>query len=181
MDGSRTIADAAVIRRMAVEDASTVRYVHETAFKAQAAHLLTEQQVAAFLQQVRAPQYFEALLATVAFVALVNDQVVGTATWTPGDDSGASARIGAVFVDPIFSGCGLGKRLMHAAEESAREAGYQRFSVRATANAVPFFLACGYDVASHGVSSLSVVEGAMPVTFMRKTAATGLRPAGHAA
>jgi GNAT superfamily N-acetyltransferase len=186
MDGARTIADAAVVRRMAVEDASTVRYVHERAFKAQTAHLLTEQEVASFLLQVRSASYIETLMNTQAYVAVVNGQVVGTATWTAGDDSGAAARIGAVFVDPLFAGCGLGKRLMFAAETSARDAGYQRFSVRATANAVPFFLACGYDIASHGISSLSVVDGSMPVTFMRKTAATdarpvNARPAGHAA
>lgn len=183
MDGPSTIADGAVVRRMMVEDASTVRYVHECAFKSQTAHLLTEQEVTAFLYQVRQPTYIEALMATEAYVAVVGGQVVGTATWTAGDDSGASARIGAVFVDPLFAGCGLGKRLMTAVEASARDAGYLRYSVRATANAVPFFAACGYDIASHGISSLSVVDGSMPVTFMRKTAVSGARPApaGHAA
>jgi GNAT superfamily N-acetyltransferase len=183
MDGTRpgSIAEASVVRRMTVEDFSTVRYIHTTAFKAQTAWLLSDAEVAAFLTQVRAAGYTEALMATHAFVAVVNGQVVGTSSWTAGDDSGATARIGSVFIDPMFSGCGIGKRLIAATEASAREAGYLRYSVRATANAVPFFLACGYDIASHGVSSLSVVEGSMPVTFMRKIAEAQTRPAGHAA
>jgi GNAT superfamily N-acetyltransferase len=165
-----SLASSAVVRRMSVDDFSNVRYVHSAAFSAQTAHLLTDAEVKAFLDQVRTPGYLDALMATHAFVALVSGQLVGTASWTAGDDSGATARIGSVFIDPMFAGCGFGRVLLQAAEGSARDAGYLRYSVRATANAVPFFLACGYEIASHGVSSLSVVEGSLPVAFMRKTA-----------
>jgi N-acetylglutamate synthase-like GNAT family acetyltransferase len=170
-----SIAEAAIIRRLSVDDFSTVRYVHTAAFKAQTAPLLADEEIKAFFTQVTTPGYIDALMAIHAYVACVGGQVVGTGAWTAGDDSGASARISSVFIDPMFSGGGIGRRLMTSVEASAREAGYHRFSVRATSNAVPFFLALGYDIASHGVSSLSVVEGSLPVTFMRKaaTAATG--------
>jgi GNAT superfamily N-acetyltransferase len=168
--GTPSIAAGAVIRRLSIDDFSTVRYVHTAAFKAQTAQLLSDEEINAFLAQVKTPGYTEALYATHAYVATIDSQLVGTAAWTAGDDSGAAARIGSVFVDPLFTGGGIGRRLMAAVEASAGDAGYHRFSVRATANAVPFFLALGYDIASHGVSSLSVVEGSLPVTFMRKSA-----------
>ncbi len=169
-NGTPAIADGAVIRRLSVDDFSTVRYVHTAAFKAQTAPLLTDEEILAFLVQVTTPGYIDALMTTHAYVATVGGQLVGTAAWTAGDDSGASARISSVFVDPLFTGGGIGRRLLSAVETSASDAGYHRFTVRATANAVPFFLALGYDIASHGVSSLSVVEGSLPVTFMRKAA-----------
>jgi GNAT superfamily N-acetyltransferase len=163
-----TIGDQAVIRKIGADDFSTVRYVHAGAFKALAAPLLSDDEIKAFLDHVYSPGYVDALMQTNVYVAVLNGQLVGTAAWGAGDDSGAAARIGSVFVDPMFTQGGIGRRLVTEVEMRAAEAGYTRFSVRSTSNAVPFFLSIGYDIASHGVSSLSVADGALPVTFMRK-------------
>lgn len=173
VDRPPNIGDSADVRRLGIDDISTVRYVHAAAFKTLAGALLSEDEINAFVGHVQAPGYAEALMQTNMWVALVNGQIVGTAAWTPGDDSGATARIASVFVDPMFAQCGIGRRLMLEVERRAAEAGYQRYSVRATASAVPFFQALGYEIASHGVSSLSVTEGTLPVTFMRKAAVSG--------
>ena len=164
------LADVAVLRRVNIDDYSDVRYVHVAAFKAFASAQLSEAEVAAFISHVNAPDYADQLQQMDMLVAVVNGQLVGTAAWIAGDDSGASARISSVFVDPMFAQCGIGRRLVHEVERLANQAGFGRFTVRATANAVPFFQSLGYEIASHGVSSISVAEGAMPVTFLRKAA-----------
>jgi predicted N-acetyltransferase YhbS len=166
----RPIADLAAVRRLGLDDFSTVRYVHASSFKTLAGPLITEAELESFTRQVYQPAYVDALMALNTFVAVLDGRVIATAAWGAGDDSGAVARIGSVFVDPVFTRCGLGRRLVREVEQRATEAGYRRFSVRATANAVPFFQALDYEIASHGVSSLTATEGTLQVTFMRKSA-----------
>jgi hypothetical protein len=60
-------------------------------------------------------------------------------------------------------------------EARARDCGYSRVGASATANAVPFFEALGYRVASRGTRNLSP-GCALPVTFLRKTVLRVVRP-----
>jgi GNAT superfamily N-acetyltransferase len=168
----RKIAEAASIRRLGYDDFAAVRHVHAQSFRSLAGPLISETELKAFTDQVYAPTYADALLALETYVALIENQLVGTASWSAGDDSGATARIGAVYVDPLFTRCGIGSRLVTHLEDRAAVAGYRRFAVRATSNAVPFFASLGYEIASHGVSSLTAAEGTLQVTFMRKLAGT---------
>lgn len=167
---SGSISDLAIIRRVGIDDYSDVRYVHVAAFKAGTAPQLTDGEVTAFIDYVSSPHYADALQQMEMLAAIVNGQLVGTAAWNAGDDSGSNARISSVFVDPMFVGCGIGRRLVREIEKRAADAGFARFTIRATANAVPFFQGLGYEVASHGVGSISAAEGNMPVTFLRKSA-----------
>lgn len=166
----RKIAEAAIIRRLGYDDFAAVRHVHSKSFQSLAGPLISEGELKAFTDQVYAPTYADALLELDTYVATIENQVVGTAAWSAGDDSGATARIGAVYVDPLFTHCGIGSRLVLEVERRASDAGYRRFAVRATSNAVPFFTSLGYEIASHGVSSLTAAEGTLQVTFMRKLA-----------
>lgn len=164
------VADLSEIRRAGVDDYSDIRYVHVAAFKANTASQLSDAEAAAFIAHVNSPDYADVLQRMDLLVATVNGQLVGTAAWCAGDDSGSNARISSVFVDPMFAGCGIGRRLVQEIEKRASDAGFMRFTIRATANAVPFFQGLGYEVASHGVGSISAAEGTMPVTFLRKAA-----------
>jgi GNAT superfamily N-acetyltransferase len=163
-----SIADLALVRRVGIDDYSDVRYVHLAAFKAQTAGLLSDAEAKGFVDHVSSPDYADVLQRIEMLAAIVNGQLVGTAAWSAGDDTGSSARISSVFVDPMFGGCGIGRRLVREIEKRAADAGYARFTIRATANAVPFFQGLGYEVASHGVGSISAADGTMPVTFLRK-------------
>ena len=75
----------------------------------------------------------------------------------------------AVFVDPLFTSAGIGRRLVADVEARAHQSGFKRFATRVTANAVPFFERLGYDIASHGVSTITMPVAAIPVTFLRKS------------
>ncbi len=165
-----SIADLAIVRRAGIDDYSDIRYVHVAAFKSGTAPQLSDSEIKAFVDHVNSPEYADVLQRMDMLVAIVNGQLVGTAAWCAGDDSGSSARISSVFVDPMFTGCGIGRRLVGEIERRAADAGFERFTIRATANAVAFFQGLGYEVASHGIGSISAADGTMPVTFLRKLA-----------
>jgi GNAT superfamily N-acetyltransferase len=166
------------IARVGLDDFSSVRYVHANAIRALAGALLSEQQIDMLLDHVRAPAYTDGLLRETLYGAWIGDKLVATASWCANDDTGSLARIGSVFVDPLFTRVGLGRRMVAEVEARALRSGFDRFAARATANAVPFFEQQGYNIASHGI--LLVCPGcAVPVAFMRKTVpsiATGTPP-----
>lgn len=163
----QAMVSVAEIRPVAIEDLSTIRYIHATALRITASHFLSEEEVEAFRAHVYSHTYSEALQRQALYGAYVDGELIGTAGWTIGDDSGSCIRLRSVFVRPLFGGIGLGRRLVHAVEELTRGAGYRAFSVRATINAQPFFERLGYTVTSHGVRTL-LGNVSIPVAFMRK-------------
>jgi GNAT superfamily N-acetyltransferase len=56
-----------------------------------------------------------------------------------------AARIRAMFVDPSHARRGLGRRILEAAEDDARAAGFRRFELMATLPGVPLYRSCGYE------------------------------------
>jgi GNAT superfamily N-acetyltransferase len=80
------------------------------------------------------------------FVAIENDQVMGTASL---DNFGSTKRPDyyavTVFVLPELHGQGIGTRLMEAVESEARRLGAERITVRAAITARDFYLKLGYD------------------------------------
>jgi GNAT superfamily N-acetyltransferase len=54
------------------------------------------------------------------------------------------ARIRAMFVDPACARRGLGRRILEASEEAARQAGFTTLELMATLPGVPLYEACGY-------------------------------------
>lgn len=163
------LAPVLEIRRVTVDDFSTIRYIHTRAFERGVAPHLSEEEAAAVLAHMRTPAYAADLLSRELYVGLIAGQIVATAGWSAGDDSGTVARIGWIFVDPMFAGTGIGRRMVADVEARAAQSGYSKFAVRATPNAAGFCQRIGYDVASHGVSALYSAVDALPVTFMRKS------------
>ena len=164
---SIALSDQILIRPVGVDDWASIRYVHSTAFRLLSASFCTPNEIDAFTGFVRSQTYTDRLMWENLHTGWLGDELVGTAGWAPADDSGAQARITSVFVRPLFTRMGIGRRLVRDAEARARAAGFERFSARVTLNSVGFFEKLGYDVTSYGVH---VVMGdqTMPVTYMRK-------------
>ncbi len=165
--GSRTVS--VEIRPATVEDLSTVRYIHDNAFKRDAIAYFHEDEIAAFSRFVYTPAYAQKLLAENLHVAVLGRDLVGTAAWLGVSDGRSTARIKHVFVRPLFNGLGIGHRLVEAMEARALRAGYDVFTLRATVNTVGFFESRGYHVTSHGVRTLDA-NAMLAVAFMRKDA-----------
>ena len=171
-DGSSQSIEAglgiqAQIRPIGIDDWSAVRYVHALAFERLAGPMLDIDEIAAFKARVAQSDYTDDLQAEQLVGAWIERELVGTAGWLPTDDTGAAARITSVFVNPIFARLGIGAALVAHVEASAEQAGYRCYTTRATANAVGFFHALGYEISSHGVRTISAAHD-IPVIYMRK-------------
>ena len=180
------IAAGADIAPIGPDDLADVRSLHATSFRLLAGHSFTDSEITAFSAHVYGMSYTTALSEAMQrrqlFGARVAGELVGTAGWSAGDGNVIVARIRWVFVRPMFTGLGLGTRLVRTTEAAARRAGFESLSVEATLNAVEFFARLGYDITSHGVRPLAAREG-LPVAFMRKsvgeTTADGTSRAGR--
>lgn len=179
-ENAADLTGAAEIRLVGIDELSMVRYIHAAALKAQAGSCLSEAEIATFTRYVYSDAYTcglsEAARTNRLLGAAIGHELVGTASWLPANDNGAIARMHGVFVRPLFTGGGIGRKLMLAAEEQARRAGFSTFTVRATLNAADFFLHLGYEVSSRGAWTLAPRQ-TVQVAFMRKRLRGLRRPA----
>lgn len=165
------IATAADIRPIGPDDLAEVRSLHAISFRALASQTFTEEEIEAYTDHVYSMAYTETLSEAIRRRQLLgawfDAQLVGTAGWTAGDGNISAARIRWVHVRPLFTGLGLGTRLVGAAESAARRAGFELLSVEATLNAAEFFAGLGYETSSHGVRALPPGQN-LAVAYMRK-------------
>jgi N-acetylglutamate synthase-like GNAT family acetyltransferase len=88
------------------------------------------------------PEDFEEVIHSMKFlVAEREGRLVGFGFLDP-----ASARIEALFVDPVCQGRGIGKRLLDSLEMVARDSGAVALRLSSTLNAVEFYRTAGFRV-----------------------------------
>ena len=78
------------------------------------------------------------------FVAVHADEIVGFAIWVPHREEPKTAHIKSVYVHPDWARRGIGTKLIKRAEQDALSSGYERFTVGASLNGLPFYAAVGY-------------------------------------
>lgn len=157
------------LRPVGLDDYAHVRYIHATSFRLLATRFLEPEALAAASGHFLTPDYNDELLRQELIAAWIGGEMVGTAGWSAvGDDSDA-ARIGSVFVRPLFTGLGIGRRLVTAAETRAQLRGFKSFAVRTVPAASPFFSVLGYEITSHGAVRFGA--DSLPLSFMRKSEA----------
>lgn len=155
----------------AIDEMSSVRHLHASSAKRLAAGMLSEGEIAAFVDHIYTDGYSARISDVVAAgrlsTARLAGELIGSAGWLVASDSGAVARLIGVFVSPLYARHGIGRLLVAAAEAQARQAGFATFTVRAPLGASAFFEHLGYEAASHGVWPLTR-DIALPVAFLRK-------------
>ena len=82
------------------------------------------------------------------------------------DPATEPARIRAMYTDPVHTRRGIGRLILALCEAAAREAGFERLELMATAAGEPLYQACGYRViervarmASDGIAVPGAVMG----------------------
>jgi GNAT superfamily N-acetyltransferase len=163
------------LRPLSVDDLSGARYIHTASFSGAASEYYEPPEIDAFVKFVRSPLYADLLLGNSSIAAWLGREMVGTAAWSTGDGRSPTARILAVFVRPLFTGEGIGGRLVEHIEEEARAAGFHAFELSATLNSVAFFEGMGYRALRDGGWAMPSGQE-IPVTFMRKAEFTGVHP-----
>ncbi len=147
-----------------------VRQLHALAFEKLVGAGIDARDVAAFKIAVTSWSYTQDIQAARLTGAFVDGYLVGTCGWLPADDTGVTARVMFLYVNPMFSRLGFGRQLLGNAERHAFAAGFRALAVRTPVNAVEFFGGLGFEVASYGVHSFDPGAG-FPVAFMRKALA----------
>ncbi len=161
----------ASVERLSIEDLSEIRYIHAAAFRLVAGPFFSEAVISSFIGVITSQAYADGMMAAMRdnrlIGARIGRELVGTVGWSYGEDHGETARLQWLFVRPLFTDCGIGRRLVHEIETLAITAGFRQMSVRSTATAVGFFERIGYHTTSHGVRTLGPGLN-LPVTFMRR-------------
>jgi GNAT superfamily N-acetyltransferase len=94
-----------------------------------------------------------------------SDQVITDEWLDPATDA---ARVRAMFVDPAYARRGLGRLILDASEQAARNAGFKTCELMATLPGVPLYRACGYEDVEP--TTLILPDGArLGAVLMRKT------------
>jgi GNAT superfamily N-acetyltransferase len=167
----RALAISAVLKPVAFDNLSDVRYLHAHSLKQLASGELTDEEFAQAKAYVYSSKYLEGLGGAVRrnqfFGAWIGDALVGTAGWSTMLDHATVARIRSIFVSPLYARLGLAQRLLAHVEGQAAESGLKTYSVRSMTNASGFFVRQGYTVTSHGTRAL-LPHRTVPVTFLRK-------------
>lgn len=167
----RHFADAVDVRPLDVNDIASVRRLQISSFLALSAVDLTDAELAAYQSFVVSPTYtsdrFRATERGELLGALHDGRLIGTVEWRRAPNTGRAAQIRGIFVDPLFTGCGIGTRLLQDVEDDIRRAAFDEVATRTTIAAVGFFEHFGYRITAHGQRQLSPSQ-ALAVTFMRK-------------
>ncbi len=154
-----------------IDEMSGIRHLHAASARRLAAGMLSEAEIAAFMQHVYSSAYStrlsDVVVADRMVGARINGELIATAGWLPANDRGSTARLVGVFVSPLYARLGIGRRVVQAAEQQARRAGFSTFTIRAPLGSKDFFERLGYQAASHGVWPLTR-DVALPVAFLRK-------------
>lgn len=168
-----SLAPMIELRPLGVDDLSLARYIHAGAFARAAQGHYAPADIEAFSEFVRSARYADLMLGNPTIAAWLGHDMVGTAAWSPGEARSPTARVFGVFVRPMFTGEGIGRRLVARVEEEARAAGYPALEAAATLNAAAFFEALGYRCVRNGTWALPSGHE-IAVTFLRKAEFAGL-------
>ncbi len=128
-----------LIRAARVEDGPALLEIHKAAVEALCRAHYRPEQIAAWALPRGLPSFDQMLEATPFFVAEREGRVAGYSQV----DTGAG-EILAVFVHPRHGRKGVGGKLLAAAEEAARRAGWSRVFLNSSLNAVGFYESQGY-------------------------------------
>lgn len=79
------------------------------------------------------------------------------------DPARDAARIRAMYTAPEAVRQGIGRRVLAACEEAARDAGFRRAELMATMAGVPLYAACGYTP----IETVTNTNGPVPVPLVR--------------
>lgn len=166
-----TFADGLDVRALGLGDIALVRRLQIKSFLALAGSDLSDEEASAFEAWAVSEKYttarYEATERGELFGAYHDGRLIGTSEWAHSTSGQVGAQIRGLFVDPLFTRCGTGSRLLAELEFRAGQAGFADMGLRTTLSAIGFFDRHGYVLTSHGQISLGPSH-TLGAAFMRK-------------
>jgi GNAT superfamily N-acetyltransferase len=164
---STDIADRIRLNAVGIDDWSEVRALHTAALRRLSGIDPNSAEALRLRDLIYSPEYVEDRSSDNLTAAWIDQQLIGTCGWRPSSDSGASARITGLYVNPLFARLGIGQLLVVNAEQRAAQAGFRVFTSRMPPSTVGFFEHLGYHVTSQGIFTLGPgLE--VPMAYVRK-------------
>ena len=170
-DYRRHFADAIDVRPMDVNDIASVRRLQISSFLALTSADLTPAAAIAFQTRVVSDAYtrdrYRATQRQELLGAIHDGRLIGTVEWGRPPNDNRTARIRGIFVDPLFTNCSVGTRLLHDVERHIEHIGLTKIATRCTLSAIGFFERFGYHITAHGQRPISPSQ-ALAIVFLRK-------------
>lgn len=142
MESHRAFGDVVTVRPLTIDDMSSVRYLHTISLKCLSG--LGEDTLETQLDEILTPQYADKLMTGRLLLAHLHGELVGTAGWSMAADEARAAQLSSLYVHPMFTRCGIGRRLVRTVEGEARRLGFTSFTATVPAQVVPFLGRLGY-------------------------------------
>ena len=136
------------IRLASVADAEGICAAHQASVRGLCAADYSPTEIEAWVGRLRPDGYVRSISGERMWVADEHGSILGFAARS-GDE------IRAVYVRPEVARQGVGRRLLQAAEASARAEGVALLRLDASVTAVPFYEQMGYVIRARGVHRLS--------------------------
>lgn len=105
------------------------------------------------------PEQLDGETEDLHVACFLGDELVACLVLTPKDDGAIKMR--QVAVRPTLQGQGIGKALVRASEQIARERGYREMVLHARETAVSFYLHLEYEVVGEPFEEVTVPHRAM--------------------
>ncbi len=167
-------------RPIGLDDMADVRYLHASAVKIGGAAYHTTDEIEAYVNRINSTDYIRECLNCSLHGIWHEHLLIGTAGWCPSNDNRNTARLRKIFIHNFYIGLGLGRAMVEQAENRASNAGFDEFSIRASAISSGFFRHLGYTTSSHGALLLDHGQD-IAVTYMRKRLDHQITPQGQSA
>ncbi len=100
------------------------------------------------------PEQLEAEAADTIVAGLENDKVIACCLLTPQEDKTLQLR--QMAVDSSLQSKGMGREIVHFAENWARNNGYQSMMLHARDIAIGFYEKCGYTLVGEGFTEVGI-------------------------
>ncbi|MEN2494312.1 MAG: hypothetical protein TECD_00203 [Hyphomicrobiaceae bacterium hypho_1] len=166
------LSGAVSVRIVDIDSISTIRKLKYESYMRLNAEYASDCETAAFTDELESSKYTEELYSTISkrqvYGAFLENRMVAIAAWSDVHEGQPLSRLDFLFVDPFFTRCGVGTKLLDTIECLVTSKHSREFSILTVMPSIGFFEKASYCTTSYGALPLSH-DSAFEVAFMKKS------------
>ncbi|MEO1608956.1 MAG: GNAT family N-acetyltransferase [Pseudomonadota bacterium] len=168
------LSTAVSVEHVDIDYIADIRTLKRDSYMKLYAQYATDSETAAFNDMLESSKFAENLYRSInkrqVVGAFLESRMVGIACWAESRDNQLTGSLRFLFVDPIFTRCGIGRTLLQSLEANVLTDSARQFSIRTVVQSMGFFEKAAYATTSYGALPVGNHE-AFAVAFMRKSIA----------